>query len=122
MTPEMEQIRLLAQEFGEDLAFIVNQSGGKDSTRMMGLVRKNFPYAPTYAAMANTGFEHIAPVTAATWAGTRCAEFGLDCEACLTEAPSTAFAPCRGAVLAGLIETATKTYVRLRLTTDLPSD
>jgi DNA sulfur modification protein DndC len=78
MTAEMEQLHRLAQGFGEGLAFVVNQSGGKDSTRMMGLVRQKFPYAPTYAVMADTGFEHIAPVTAANWARTRCAEFGLD--------------------------------------------
>lgn len=78
MTAPMEQLRRLAQRFGEDLAFVVNQSGGKDSTRMMGLVRHKFPYAPTYAVMADAGFEHIAPVTAANWARTRCAEFGLD--------------------------------------------
>ena len=77
MTPETEQIRLLAQEVGEDLAFVVNQSGGKDSIRMMGLVRQKLPYAPTYAVMADTAFEHIAPVTAANWAGTQCAEFGV---------------------------------------------
>jgi 3'-phosphoadenosine 5'-phosphosulfate sulfotransferase (PAPS reductase)/FAD synthetase len=45
---------------------------------MMGLVLHKFPYAPTYAVMADAGFEHIAPVTAANWARTRCAEFGLD--------------------------------------------
>ena len=77
MTSEMEQLRRLAQGFGEDRAFVANQSGGKDSTRMMGLVRHEFPYAPTYAVMADTGFEHIAPVTAANWAGTQCAEFGV---------------------------------------------
>jgi 3'-phosphoadenosine 5'-phosphosulfate sulfotransferase (PAPS reductase)/FAD synthetase len=28
--------------------------------------------------MADTGFEHIAPIAAADWARSRCAEFGLD--------------------------------------------
>ncbi len=78
MTAEMEQLSRLVQECGEGLAFVVNQSGGKDSTRMMGLVRQRFPYAPTYAVMADTGFEHIAPITAADWARTQCAHFGLD--------------------------------------------
>lgn len=74
----MEQVRRLAQEHGHGLSFVVNQSGGKDSTRMMGLVRQAFPYMPTYAVMADTGFEHIPPVTAADWARSRCAECGLN--------------------------------------------
>jgi 3'-phosphoadenosine 5'-phosphosulfate sulfotransferase (PAPS reductase)/FAD synthetase len=70
MTTEMEQVRRSAQQHCDDFAFVVNQSGGKDSTGMMGLVRQTFPYAPTYADMADTGFEHIAPVKAANWART----------------------------------------------------
>ncbi len=78
MTTEMEQIRQLVQKDADSLAFVVNQSGGKDSTRMMGLVRQKFPDSPTYAVMADTGFEHMVPDTAADWARSRCAEFGLD--------------------------------------------
>ena len=61
---QMEQVSRLAQEHGNDLAFVVNHSGGKDSTRMMGLVRQMFPDSPTYAVMAYTGFEHQSPVSA----------------------------------------------------------
>ncbi len=43
MTEALAQVRRLAQEHGNDLAFVVNHSGGKDSTRMMGLVRQMFP-------------------------------------------------------------------------------
>ena len=39
---ELEAVRRLVQERGSDLAFVVNHSGGKDSTRMLGFVRKNF--------------------------------------------------------------------------------
>ena len=56
MNAHMEQVRRLAQEHGNDLAFVVNHSGGKDSTRMMGLVRQMFPDLSTYAVMADTGF------------------------------------------------------------------
>ncbi len=77
MIADIDQVFRSARELGEDLSFVLNQSGGKDSTRMMGLVRQNFPNSPTYAVMADTGFEHIAPVTAADWARTRCAEFRL---------------------------------------------
>jgi len=77
MTQEMQQVQRLAQEYGDDLAFVVNHSGGKDSTRMLGLVRKKFPDWPTYVVMADTGFEHQSPVSAADWARLRCAEFSL---------------------------------------------
>ena len=78
MTEALAHVRRLAQEHGNDLAFVVNHSGGKDSTRMMGLLRQIFPAFPTYAVMADTGFEHQSPVSAADWARMRCAEFGLD--------------------------------------------
>ena len=78
MTESMEQVRRLEQEHGSNLALVVNHSGGKDSTKMLGLVRQKFPDVPTYAVMADTGFEHKAPVPAEDWARSRCAEFGLD--------------------------------------------
>ena len=77
MTEGMEQVCRLAQEHGNNLALVVNHSGGKDSTRMLGLVRNRFPDVATYAVMADTGFEHKAPVSAEVWARSRCAEFGL---------------------------------------------
>jgi DNA sulfur modification protein DndC len=60
------------------LAFVVNHSGGKDSTRMLGFVRRRFPDSPTYTVMADTGFEHQNPISAADFARQRCAEFGLE--------------------------------------------
>ncbi len=78
MTSGLEEVQGMAHEYGSDLALVVNQSGGKDSTRMLGLVRKKFPETPTYAVMADTGFEHISPISAADFARARCAEFGLE--------------------------------------------
>ncbi len=78
MITDIDQVLRLAREDGDDPAFVINHSGGKDSTRMMGLVRQRFPGMPTYAVMADTGFEHKAPVSAAEWARTRWAEFGLN--------------------------------------------
>ena len=49
---------LLAQQ-GVDCAFVVNLSGGKDSTRMLAYVRELYPSVPTYCVMADTGFEHV---------------------------------------------------------------
>jgi len=68
MTQGLEQVRRMAQDCGSDLALVVNQSGGKDSTRMLGFVRKKFPETPTYAVMADTGFEHVFPISAADFA------------------------------------------------------
>lgn len=65
MTEGMEQVLRLAQECGSNLALVVNYSGGKDSTRMLGLVRQRLPNVRTYAVMADTGFEHKSPVSAA---------------------------------------------------------
>jgi 3'-phosphoadenosine 5'-phosphosulfate sulfotransferase (PAPS reductase)/FAD synthetase len=75
---ELESVRRLVQERGSDLAFVVNHSGGKDSTRMLGFVRNKFRDSPTYVAMADTGFEHQRPISAADFARQRCAEFGLN--------------------------------------------
>ena len=46
MMKEMAQIRGLAREYGDELAFVVNHSGEKDSARMLGLVCKKFPTLP----------------------------------------------------------------------------
>lgn len=78
MTQGLKEVRRMAQDCGNDLAFVVNHSGGKDSTRMLGFVRKKFPDNPTYAVMADTGFEHVSPISAADFARARCAEFGLE--------------------------------------------
>ena len=78
MTKEMEQVCGLVQKHADDLAFVVNHSGGKDSTRMLGLVRQKFRDSPAYAVMADTGFEHVSPISAADFARSRCAEFGLE--------------------------------------------
>ena len=75
---ELEAVRKLVQERGSDLAFVVNHSGGKDSTRMLGLVRNKFRDSPTYVVMADTGFEHQRPISAADFGRQRCAEFGLN--------------------------------------------
>jgi len=45
---------------------------------MLGFVRRRFAEAATYAVMADTGFEHQKPISAAEFARQRCAEFGLE--------------------------------------------
>ncbi len=78
MTLELDAVCKLVEQHGSNLAFVVNHSGGKDSTRMLGLVRNKLRDSPTYAVMADTGFEHQRPISAADFARQRCAEFGLD--------------------------------------------
>ena len=43
MASTIDQVKSLEQGNGNDLAFVVNHSGGKDSTRMLGFIRKQFP-------------------------------------------------------------------------------
>jgi DNA sulfur modification protein DndC len=78
VTADLDAVRRLQQQYGADLAFVVNHSGGKDSTRMLGFVRRKFPDSPTYVVMADTGFEHQRPISAADFAHQRCAEFGIE--------------------------------------------
>ena len=59
------------------LALVVNLSGGKDSTRMLGYVRSRFPDVTTYCVMADTGFEHVRPIPAAEWSRQIAARFGM---------------------------------------------
>lgn len=78
MTQEFDAVCKLVEQHRSNLAFVVNHSGGKDSTRMLGLVRNKLRDSPTYAVMADTGFEHERPIPATDFARQRCAEFGLD--------------------------------------------
>ena len=54
-----------------DVAFVVNFSGGKDSMRMLGRVRELYPNNPIFVVMADTGFEHVRPISAKDWSGNR---------------------------------------------------
>jgi 3'-phosphoadenosine 5'-phosphosulfate sulfotransferase (PAPS reductase)/FAD synthetase len=78
LATELDEVRRLQHQHGANLAFVVNHSGGKDSTRMLGFVRRKFPDSSTYAVMADTGFEHQRPISAADFASQRCAEFGIE--------------------------------------------
>ena len=60
-----------------DVAFVVNFSGGKDSMRMLGRVRELYPNHPTFVVMADTGFEHVRPISAETWSRQQVARFDL---------------------------------------------
>jgi len=77
MDGDAERVRSLTRQFGQNVAFVVNHSGGKDSTRMLGLVRENFTHCTTYGVIADTGFEHQRPVSAVDWARQRCEELGV---------------------------------------------
>lgn len=74
----MSQVLDTIRAAGDSAALLVNLSGGKDSTRMLGFIREQFPSLKTYAVMADTGFEHVKPVTAVEWCRRLTAQFGLD--------------------------------------------
>lgn len=73
----IDQIHELVSKYGDQLALVANVSGGKDSTRMLGYLRENFPQQPMYVVYSDTGFEHVRPVTAEQFARERAAAFGL---------------------------------------------
>lgn len=73
----MPTVDELVKEHGAALAFVVNMSGGKDSVRMLGKIRELYPNQKTYVVYADTGFEHVKPVSAEDWARARTEQFGL---------------------------------------------
>jgi len=77
MCHSLEDVKRLAVRFEGSVAFVINHSGGKDSTRMLGFVRECFPNSPTLAVMADTGFEHQRPISAQDFARNRCADFNV---------------------------------------------
>ena len=60
-----------------DVAFVVNFSGGKDSMRMLGQVRELYPNYPIFVVMADTGFEHVRPISGEDWSRKQAARFDL---------------------------------------------
>lgn len=77
MCHSLEEVKRLAVRFDGSVVFVINHSGGKDSTRMLGFVRECFPDTPTFAIMADTGFEHQRPISAIEFARSRCAGFNV---------------------------------------------
>ena len=67
MKNEFEEVGLLARENPGTVVMGINLFGGKDSMRMLGLVREEFPELPMISVMADTGFEHEFPISAEAW-------------------------------------------------------
>lgn len=66
-----------SQRQGE-MVLIINMSGGKDSVYMMGQLCAKYPTIRKIALYADTGFEHVNPVSAEEWARQRCEQFGVE--------------------------------------------
>lgn len=77
MCHSLDKVKRLVARFDGSVAFVINHSGGKDSTRMLGLVRESFPNTDTFAVISDTGFEHQRPVSAMDFARSRCADFDV---------------------------------------------
>jgi 3'-phosphoadenosine 5'-phosphosulfate sulfotransferase (PAPS reductase)/FAD synthetase len=75
MNDAIDEVKRLVDRFDGLVAFVINHSGGKDSTRMLGLVRGGFPNTATFAVMADTVFEHQRPISSADFARARFADF-----------------------------------------------
>jgi len=67
---------LIRRSRGE-VAFVVNFSGGKDSMRMLARVRELYPDNPIFVVMADTGFEHVRPISAKDWSRKQVARYDL---------------------------------------------
>jgi hypothetical protein len=72
----LDAVKALIEEHGNDLAFVVNISGGNDSLRMLGMLKESFPLQKMYVVMADTGFEHVKRVPAVEWATRQAQAFG----------------------------------------------
>ena len=72
MKNEFEEVRLLVRENPGNIVAVINHSGGKDSMRMLELVREEFPELPMISVMADAGFEHEFPISAEAWVRARC--------------------------------------------------
>jgi DNA sulfur modification protein DndC len=77
MCHSLDEVKRLVARFYGSVAFVINHSGGKDSTRMLGFARESFPNVVILAVMADTGFEHQHPVSAMDFARSRCADFDV---------------------------------------------
>jgi 3'-phosphoadenosine 5'-phosphosulfate sulfotransferase (PAPS reductase)/FAD synthetase len=77
MCHSLEEVKRLVARFNDSVVFVINHSGGKDSTRMLGFVRECFPNMPAVAVMADTGFEHQRPISAEIFAHSRCTKFNV---------------------------------------------
>jgi 3'-phosphoadenosine 5'-phosphosulfate sulfotransferase (PAPS reductase)/FAD synthetase len=77
MCHSLDEVKRLVARFEGSVAFLINHSGGKDSTRMLGVVRECFPNVPAFAVIADAGFEHQRPISAADFARDRCLEFNV---------------------------------------------
>jgi DNA sulfur modification protein DndC len=73
---------LLARYDASNVALVVSVSGGKDSCAMLAMLRTRYPHVPTYAVMADTGFEHVKPVSAEDHMRHVCALLGVDLYVC----------------------------------------
>jgi len=61
----------------KNLVLVVNISGGKDSTEMLRQLVYRYPSLPIYAIYADTGFEHVKPVSAEAWCAQQCVDLGV---------------------------------------------
>lgn len=78
MNSTLANVQQLVATYGiENVALVVNHSGGKDSQRMLGFVREHFPNLKTHVVMADTGFEHERPISAEEFARNAAARHGL---------------------------------------------
>ncbi len=60
-----------------DLVLVVNMSGGKDSCFMLAELCRRYPHLEKIAIYADTGFEHVNPISAEAFGAQVCAKLGV---------------------------------------------
>jgi len=60
-----------------EIALVINLSGGKDSQYMLEVLCDLYPDVEKHVVYADTGFEHVNPVSAEEWARQHAAKHGL---------------------------------------------
>lgn len=60
-----------------NLALVINMSGGKDSCEMLRQLVERYPSLPMYALYADTGFEHVKPISAEDFSRQICDQLGV---------------------------------------------
>jgi hypothetical protein len=64
---KIAEVPLLEAGEWNDVVLVVDHSGGKDSVRMLGELRDEYPNVRTFCITADTGFEHQTPISAVEW-------------------------------------------------------
>lgn len=119
---------LVAEHGAGNVALVANMSGGKDSCLMLARLVEQYPELRLYVVHADTGFEHVRPISAADFARQVTAALGHELAVCRNpnktylqmverrgKFPATGQRQCTSDLKRGPIETWIRRNVRERV-------